>query len=60
LLALSASHSPAQVNDAIIAVVLQQMQPAEIVEIIVWLSVLQLLNRMSSYFQVADGSNNIN
>jgi alkylhydroperoxidase family enzyme len=50
LLAVAASHSPAQVNDAIIETIMKYMEPAGIVEIVVWLSVLQLLNRMSSYY----------
>lgn len=54
LLALAASHSPAQVNDAVIEKVLMYMEPAGIVEIIVWLSVLQLLNRLSSYYKLVN------
>jgi hypothetical protein len=52
LLALAASYSPAQVNDAIIETVLKHMEPAAIVETIIWLSVLQLLNRLSSYYSL--------
>ena len=50
LLAVAASHSPAQVNDAIVDTIAKYLEPASIVEINVWLSVLQLLNRMSSYY----------
>jgi len=52
LLALAASCSPAQVNEAVIETVLKHIEPAEIIEIIVWLSVLQLLNRLSSYYSL--------
>jgi alkylhydroperoxidase family enzyme len=50
LLAVAASHSPAQINDAVIELSMKHMEPAGIVEIVVWLSVLQLLNRLSSYY----------
>ncbi|HET6769217.1 MAG TPA: hypothetical protein VFH08_17525 [Chitinophagaceae bacterium] len=50
LLAVAASHTPAQVNEAVINTISKYMEPASIVEIIVWLSVLQLLNRLSSYY----------
>jgi len=54
LLALATSHSPAQMNDAIVDTVLKLLEPAIVVEIIVWLSVLQLLNRMSNYYVVVN------
>ena len=50
LLAVAASYSPAQVNDVVVKTISNYMEPAGIVEIIVWLSVLQLLNRLSSYY----------
>ena len=50
LLAIASSYSPSQVNEAVIETTLKQVEPAAVVEIIVWLSVLQLLNRMSSYY----------
>jgi alkylhydroperoxidase family enzyme len=50
LLTLAVSYSPSQVNDAVLDTVLKHMEPAGIVEIVVWLSVLQLLNRLSSYY----------
>ncbi|MES2619048.1 MAG: hypothetical protein V4613_14320 [Bacteroidota bacterium] len=50
LLAVAVSYSPAQVNEAVIEAAMQQMEPAAVVEIVVWLSVLQLLNRLSSYY----------
>ncbi|MES2777384.1 MAG: hypothetical protein V4722_24610 [Bacteroidota bacterium] len=52
LLAVSASHSPARVNEAVVETVSKHMEPAAIVEMIVWLSVLQLLNRLSSYYSL--------
>ncbi|WP_114783204.1 carboxymuconolactone decarboxylase family protein [Botryobacter ruber] len=52
LLTVAAAHSPAQINEAIIETVLAHLKPAGVVEIIVWLSVLQLLNRLSIYYAV--------
>ena len=52
LLAAATSYSPAQVNDAVIETTIKYMEPAGIVETVVWLSVLQLLNRLSSYYTV--------
>lgn len=54
LLAISASYSPAQNNDAVTETVLKYMEPASIVETVVWLSVLQLLSRLSSYYMVME------
>jgi transcription antitermination factor NusG len=50
LLALAAAPSPAQVTDGVTETVLTLVEPAGIVEMIVWLSVLQLLHRLSSYY----------
>ena len=50
LLAVAASHSPAENNNAVIETTMKYLEPSGIVEIIVWLSVLQLLNRLSSYY----------
>lgn len=50
LLAMAAAPSPAQVNDAVLETVVAQVEPSGIVELIVWLSVLQLLHRLSSYY----------
>lgn len=52
LLALVTSYSPSQINEASIETILKLVEPAEVVEIIVWLSVLQLLNRLSSYYSL--------
>jgi len=50
LLAVAASHSPAKVNNGVIETTMDHLEPAAVVEIVVWLSVLQLLNRLSSYY----------
>lgn len=47
LLAIAAAPSPAQIGDAIIETALNNVAPAGIVEIVVWLSVLQLLHRLN-------------
>jgi hypothetical protein len=52
LLAIAAIPSPAQNNDAVNETILKHVEPASIVEIIVWLSVLQMLHRLSSYYTV--------
>lgn len=49
LLAIAAAPSPAQIDDAVIETVLTHVAPAGIVEIVVWLSVLQLLHRLNCY-----------
>jgi len=50
LLAVAGSHSPAKINNAVIETTMDHLEPAAVVEIVVWLSVLQLLNRLSSYY----------
>jgi len=52
LLAISGSYSPAQNNSTITEMALKYMEPAAIVETIVWLSILQMLNRLTSYYTV--------
>jgi hypothetical protein len=49
-LAIASSYSPSRVNEAVIETTLNYVEPAGVVEIVVWLSVLQLLNRLSSYY----------
>jgi hypothetical protein len=49
-LAVASSYSPSQVNEAVIETTLKHVAPPGVVETIVWLSVLQLLNRLSSYY----------
>jgi len=55
LLARSASTSPTMVNDTVIEICTAELTPASIVEIMVWLSVQQLLSRLGSYY-TANGS----
>jgi hypothetical protein len=50
LLTIAAAPSPSFVNEAVIETSLTHLEPESIVEIIVWLSVLQMLHRMSSYY----------
>ena len=49
-LAIASSYSPSQVTDVVIETTMKVVEPAGVVEIVVWLSVLQLLNRLSSYY----------
>ncbi|HEX5002362.1 MAG TPA: hypothetical protein VFW78_07680 [Bacteroidia bacterium] len=56
LLARAASPSPASVNEAVIETTTPHLTPAGIVEIIVWLSVLQLLHRLGSYYALVNHS----
>ncbi|MDI3319265.1 carboxymuconolactone decarboxylase family protein [Pinibacter soli] len=53
-LAIASSHSPSQVNDEVIETTLKLVEPAGVVEIVVWLSVLQLLNRLSCYYTLIE------
>lgn len=50
LLTITAAPSPSQINDGVIKVLFKHLAPANIVEIIVWLSILQLLNRLNCYY----------
>jgi hypothetical protein len=52
LLAKAASYSPARVTPQVLAHV-SAMPPAAIVEMVAWLSVLQLLHRLNVYFEPA-------
>lgn len=54
LLTVATSYSPARNNDAVIETVLNYMEPAGIVETVVWLPVLQLFNRLSSYYTLTN------
>jgi hypothetical protein len=56
LLARAASPSPSSVNAEVIKIVLNHINPAGIVEIIVWLSVLQLLHRLGGYYAIVDST----
>ncbi len=52
LLAKAASPSPAQVSEITVATVAPELDAAEIVEVVVWLAVLQTLGRLYSYYEV--------
>lgn len=56
VLALAATPSPAAINGAIIQVSRQHLSPAAMVETIVWLSVLQLLHRLTTFYTLRDGA----
>jgi alkylhydroperoxidase family enzyme len=49
-LSMAASESPSSINDVVIETTSKLIEPAEVIEMIVWLSLLQLLNRLSSYY----------
>ncbi|OOG73062.1 carboxymuconolactone decarboxylase family protein [Algoriphagus sp. A40] len=55
LLATATSYSPSQINEDIINSALKQIDPPSIIEIMVWLSLLQLLNRLSNYYSLTNG-----
>jgi len=50
LFVIAASYSPSQLSDTVIEKTLKHVEPAGVVEIVVWLSVLQLLSRLSNYY----------
>jgi len=52
VLARAAAPSPAEVTDPIVKEVAARLRPEQIVETVVWLSVLQLLNRLYIYYSV--------
>jgi alkylhydroperoxidase family enzyme len=52
LLAKAASTSPASVSEITVATVSPTLASDEIVEIVVWLSLLQTLNRLYSFLEV--------
>ncbi len=52
LLAKAASASPAEVSEITIATVSPSLEADEIVEVVVWLSLLQTLARLYSFFEV--------
>lgn len=52
LLAVAASYSPSQINSAVIETTMMHLKPTAVVETAVWLSVLQLLSRLSSYYSL--------
>jgi alkylhydroperoxidase family enzyme len=54
ILAMSVSPSPTMVTDPVIELVLEQLSPAAIIEVMVWLSLQQLLHRLSTYYSVVN------
>ncbi len=52
LLARAISNSPAEVNTTILEEVTTHMRPESTVELGVWISIQQLLHRLSSYYEV--------
>jgi len=55
MLAKVASTSPSNVNEITIETVTEQLDAEQIVEIVVWLSVLQMLHRLYSYYDARIG-----
>lgn len=51
-LALAAVSSSAQINDSVMEIALTHLATAEIVEIVVWLSILQMLHRLNCYYDL--------
>ncbi len=56
VLARAASTSPAEINPAILSEVTPRLTSASIVELIVWLSVQQLMHRIGCFYAVADSN----
>jgi alkylhydroperoxidase family enzyme len=55
LLAKAASPSPSAINEITISTVTEQLTPAQIIELVVWLSVCQLLHRLYSFYDARIG-----
>ena len=55
ILAKAASPSPANVNEFTVSTITEELAPAQIVELIVWLSVLQMLHRLYAYYDARLG-----
>ncbi len=51
LLAKAASPSPAEVNEITVGAVTATLSPAQVVEVVVWLSLLQTLHRLYSFYE---------
>jgi hypothetical protein len=54
ILAITASPSPAIISDVAVDQTATIIKPESIVEVMVWLSVLQLLHRLSSYYALRE------
>jgi len=55
MLAKAASTSPSNVNEITVSTVMGHLTPAQIVETVVWLSVLQMLHRLYAYYDARIG-----
>jgi alkylhydroperoxidase family enzyme len=55
ILAKAGSTSPSSINEITISTVLEHLTPAQIVETVVWLSVLQMLHRLYAYYDARIG-----
>ncbi len=55
ILAKAASTSPSNVNEITISTVTEHLTAAQIVELVVWLSVLQMLHRLYAYYDAKIG-----
>ncbi len=55
MLAKAASTSPSNVNEITVSAVIGHLTPAQIVETVVWLSVLQMLHRLYAYYDARIG-----
>lgn len=54
LLAQAAAPSPANISPALLLVVSPHLAPSAMVELIIWLSIQQLLHRLSCFYAVAN------
>lgn len=55
VLAKAASPSPSEVNEITIATVTEHLEPAQIVEIVLWMALVQLLHRLYVYYDAKLG-----
>lgn len=51
----AASSSPAVISDQMVSRITEQLEAAEIIELVVWLAVLQLLHRLDVFYAVQTG-----
>jgi alkylhydroperoxidase family enzyme len=54
-LARAASPSPSRVNEITVSSVTQHLSPAQVVEVVVWIAVLQMLHRLYAFYDVKIG-----
>ena len=55
ILAKAAATSPSGVNEITISTVMDHLEPAQIVEIMLWLSLLQMLHRLYAFYDARIG-----